>query len=57
LELRAFVSRCVEAGLPIIPVLLPNVTSTPKDLLFLRELNYVQFGDGIDEVDPLERLE
>ena len=29
LELRSFISQCVEAGKPVIPVLLPGVTSVP----------------------------
>ena len=42
IELRAFVSQCVDRGLPVIPVLLPGVVNVPSDLPFLRELNWVK---------------
>ena len=44
-EQRAFISQCVERGLPVIPVLLPGVDELPQDLLFLRELNWVRFEE------------
>ena len=55
-ELRAFVSRCVEHGTPLIPVLLPGVASIPDDLTFLRELNWVKFTHDISEEDGISRL-
>jgi len=57
LELRAFVSRCIEMGLPVIPVLLPGVTTIPDVLPFLRELNWVRFAKRVDETEVLKRLE
>jgi hypothetical protein len=42
-ELRAFVSQCVERDLPVIPVLLPDQDSFPDKLLFLWELNYMRW--------------
>ena len=40
LELRAFVSQCVERHIPVIPVLLPGVDEIPQRFVFLRELNW-----------------
>jgi hypothetical protein len=57
LELRSFISQCVEGGLPVIPVLLPGVTDLPPELLFLKELNWVHFSESIDEAEALDRLE
>jgi len=55
-ELRTFVSRCVEQGIPLIPVLLPGVTSIPDDLPFLCELNCVCFKDNVEEQVEIARL-
>lgn len=55
-ELRASISRCVEDGIPVIPVLLPGVKEIPSNLLFLRELNAVAFEHSVDEDVPLQRL-
>lgn len=54
-ELKAFISECIDAELPVIPVLLPGA-SVPKALKFLRQLTWVEFGDSVDEQTPLERL-
>jgi hypothetical protein len=56
-ELRSFISQCVERNIPIIPVLLPGVIGLPEELLFLKELNWVQFKEKIDEVEALDNLE
>jgi hypothetical protein len=56
LELRSFVSQCVETGLPVIPVLLPSVDELPKELLFLKELMWVRFTN-IDDAQALDQLE
>ena len=56
-ELRSFISRCVEADIPVIPVLLPNVDNIPENLLFLKELNWVKFAQTIDEKEALDNLE
>lgn len=55
-ELRVFISRCVEDGIPVIPVLLPGVDEIPSHLVFLRELNGVTFKQSVDEDRPLGRL-
>jgi CHASE2 domain-containing sensor protein len=56
LEVRAFVSQCVERQIPVIPVLLPGVNEIPAALVFLRELNCVSFHRSPDEEEPLDRL-
>jgi CHASE2 domain-containing sensor protein len=56
LELRAFVSQCVERKMPVIPVLLPGVEEIPQTLVFLRELNWVSFHRSTDEAEALDRL-
>lgn len=57
LELRAFISQAVEAGIPVIPVLLPGVHDMPDQLRFLKEWNWVRFKSSIDEVEALDKLE
>lgn len=57
IELRTFISQCVEADLPVIPVLLPGVSDIPKDLPFFKELNWVRFSSGIDDPEALDNLE
>jgi hypothetical protein len=57
LELRAFISQCVEKGIPVIPVLLPGITEFPKELLFLKELNAVRFDNGIQDPVSMDNLE
>jgi hypothetical protein len=57
LELRSFISQCVERGIPTIPVLLPGATKFPPELLFLQQLNWVRFRKSIDEVEALDDLE
>lgn len=56
-ELKVFISRCVEAGIPVIPVLLPGVKDVPKDLLFLHELNWVRFTKSVNDTEALDNLE
>jgi small GTP-binding protein len=57
LELRAFISQCVEKDIPVIPVLLPGVTGVPPALAFLKELTWVRFGKSADEPEALDNLE
>jgi hypothetical protein len=38
-------------------VLLPGVKSIPKELVFLRELNHVQFQDSVDEREVVDSIE
>jgi hypothetical protein len=56
LELRAFVSQCVDRALPVIPVLLPGVESIPADLAFLRELHATRFAAGPHDAQALAQL-
>jgi WD40 repeat protein len=57
LELRSFISQCVENDIPVIPVLLPGVQMLPEELFFLKELNWVRFTNRITEKVILDRLE
>jgi hypothetical protein len=57
MELRTFISRCVERNVPVIPVFLPGVKELPEELLFLRELNWVRFVDTIEDGRALDNLE
>ena len=54
-ELKAFVAECVESGLPVIPVLLPEA-KVPKELKILKQLRWVRFEDDVDEERGLEQL-
>ncbi|MBH8573031.1 toll/interleukin-1 receptor domain-containing protein [Nostocaceae cyanobacterium CENA369] len=56
-ELKAFISQCVEKKIPVIPVLLPGVNNLPEDLIFLKELSWVIFSNGIDDENALDLLE
>lgn len=56
LELRSFISQCVEKDMLVIPVLLPGISELPSELLFLKELNWVRFIDNIDETEALDNL-
>jgi DNA helicase-2/ATP-dependent DNA helicase PcrA len=56
-EIRTFISQCVERGIPVIPVLLPKTETFPPEFLFLRELNWVKFHERTDEVEALDNLE
>jgi hypothetical protein len=56
LEIRTFVSRCVEEGMPVIPVLLPGVEALPDTLPFLKELQLVKFHKTLDESSTLAHL-
>jgi hypothetical protein len=56
MELRTFMSACVNKGTPVIPVLLPGVNELPTELRFLKELNYVSFKDSVAEKEALDAL-
>jgi hypothetical protein len=56
-ELRIFISECVERDKPVIPVFLPGVKDMPKDLSFLKEFSSVRFGKKIDDPVALAKLE
>ncbi|MGJ3248300.1 MAG: toll/interleukin-1 receptor domain-containing protein [Elainellaceae cyanobacterium] len=57
LELKAFISQCVERDIPVIPVLLPGVELIPTNLLFLREFHAVSFHEGIEDERAFFQLE
>jgi hypothetical protein len=57
MELRAFISQCVERNIPIIPVLLPEIETIPESLLFLQQFHAVSFQKNIGEELALSRLE
>jgi len=57
LESRSLLTRFVDADIPVIPVLLPGVEGIPEHLLFLQELNYVKFENGINDFEALDKLE
>lgn len=56
LEVRTFVERCVMAGIPVVPVLLPGLSRIPDDLPFLRELHHVRFERTLVEEPALRQL-
>jgi hypothetical protein len=56
-ELRSFISQCVNSDIPVIPVLLPGVKEIPEHLFFLKELNWVNFANGIEDIKALDNLE
>lgn len=57
LELRAFISECVEDSLTVIPVLLPGVEKIPENLPFLSQLQIVRFATGTNDAKALDDLE
>lgn len=57
IELKSFVSQCVDLGTPVIPVLLPGVADVPPDLVFLREMNWVVFKDTVDDSEAINNLQ
>ncbi|MBE7380707.1 MAG: toll/interleukin-1 receptor domain-containing protein [Leptolyngbya sp. SIO1E4] len=57
LELKSFISQCVERNIPIIPVLLPGVENIPEELIFLQEFHAVFFKDNIEDKKALFQLE
>jgi DNA-directed RNA polymerase subunit RPC12/RpoP len=56
LELRAFISECIDRNIPVIPVLLPSVEKLPGNLIFLKELNWVKFNYDINDTKALDDL-
>lgn len=54
-ELRSFISQCVDRKLPVIPVLLPGVSSFPPDLVFLRELHGIRF-ESMEDHEALKNF-
>ena len=56
LELKTFISQCVNNRIPVIPILLPGVDEIPDNLPFLKEFSWVSFELGIDDTEALKRL-
>lgn len=56
-EIMALIERCVQQSVPVIPVLLPGVAAIPKDLTFLKLLQFVSFQGSIDEPHALDKIE
>ncbi|MEC4819177.1 MAG: GUN4 domain-containing protein [Scytonema sp. PMC 1069.18] len=57
MELRTFISSCVKNHIPVIPILLPGVSSLPEGLLFLEHFRWVEFAQEIDDASALNLLE
>ena len=58
-ELLILNNRRVKKNLSIIPVLLPGLNVIPDEpdvLLFFSELNWINFKENVDELEPLEKL-
>ena len=49
IELHTLISQFIEQEIKVIPVLLPGVNVLPKELLFLRQFNWVSFKEITDE--------
>ncbi|MBW4502266.1 MAG: toll/interleukin-1 receptor domain-containing protein [Scytonema hyalinum WJT4-NPBG1] len=56
MEVRSLTTRCVEKGIPLIPILLPGVNQFPEKLVFLKEYTRVDFSQSIDDVQALKNL-
>jgi hypothetical protein len=57
LELKTFISQCVESAIPVIPVLLPGVEGIPENLLFLKQFHAVSFKSEIEDEQAFDQLE
>jgi GUN4-like/TIR domain len=53
IELKGFISQCIERDVRVIPVLLPGVDKIPDNLLFLREFHAVRFEQTVDDENAL----
>jgi cell division protein ZapA (FtsZ GTPase activity inhibitor) len=56
-ELKAFIAECVENKIPVIPVLLPGVSNLPEYLVFLKQLRWITFSNGVDDEAALDLLQ
>lgn len=57
IELRLFISQCVNRRIPIIPILLPGVSEIPEELLFLQELNWIKCSDNVESREFIDSIE
>ena len=55
-EQRTLMAQCVDASIPVIPVLLPGAEEVPRQLAFLEELQGVRFKDVIQDEDAYDAL-
>lgn len=55
-ELRVAISLSVRQGVPVIPVLLPGVSTLPPDIPFLAEFGWVRFVNNVHEEANIARL-
>ncbi len=55
-ELRSLMNLFVNRDIPVIPVLLPGVNKIPDNLVFLQELNWVNF-ENIDDTKAFYNLQ
>jgi hypothetical protein len=56
MEIRVLLTKIIESRKTLIPVLLPGVQQIPDDLPFLKELNYVQFTDNLEDQRMINKL-
>ncbi|WP_175587032.1 toll/interleukin-1 receptor domain-containing protein, partial [Nostoc sp. UIC 10630] len=56
-ELKPFIDQCVINKIPVIPVLLPGISNLPEDLVFLKQLRWVTFSNGINDKPALDLLQ
>ena len=55
-ELRALITSCVKRKIPVIPILLPGVSSLPEHLVFLEQFRWISFTEGVGDENALEEL-
>ncbi|WP_293150525.1 MULTISPECIES: toll/interleukin-1 receptor domain-containing protein [unclassified Microcoleus] len=56
IQSKVHMSETVERGKKIIPVLLPGVDKIPKHMLFLQQVGFVDFANGIDDRKAIKDL-
>ena len=56
IELKSFITQCINRDIPVIPVLLPNVDKLPDELIFLGEFNWVKFKTDINDEEAIDNL-
>lgn len=54
MEMRAFINEFVERSCPVIPIVLPSATETPKLPILLKNLHWVDFRKS--DQDPYKQL-
>lgn len=57
MELKSFISKCVDSGTSVIPILLPGVEMIPDELIFLKEFRWISFLENMEEEEGLAQLE